>query len=58
MKTDFKSAWADYLTLCKAGGSLGYRQLLTLANLTCPFDNGAVLKAITPIVKEIAAYNG
>lgn len=56
MKTDYKAAWQDYLRLCRAGGSKGYRELLSLANLTCPFDEGAVLKAITPIVKEIASF--
>ncbi len=56
MKKDFDAAWRDYLSLCRLGGSQGYRQLLASANLVCPFENGAVLKAITPIVREIASY--
>ena len=56
MKTDYKAAWADYLRLCRAGGSQGYRKLLELAHLTWPFADGAVLKAVGPIVKEIASF--
>ena len=35
---DPKAAWADYLALCKAGGSVGYFELLKVGNLRSPFD--------------------
>lgn len=31
-------AWADYLTLCKSGGSLPYKKLLEQAHLSNPFS--------------------
>lgn len=37
-RQDFKSAWTDYLRLCKAGGSQSFLELVKLANLTSPFD--------------------
>ncbi len=44
-------AWADYLTLCGAGGSLPFTGLITLANLMSPFEGG-VLKDITSKIEE------
>lgn len=35
-------AWNDYLTLCKAGGSLSFLELVKLANLHSPFERGTV----------------
>jgi M3 family oligoendopeptidase len=40
-QTDFKSAWVDYLRLCKAGGSQSFLELVKLANLQSPFDENA-----------------
>lgn len=45
---DHKTAWADYLTLCKAGGSKPFLQLVELAGLTSPFSPG--------IVKEVGDF--
>lgn len=53
MKTDNKQAWQDYLRLCKAGGSLGYFDLLKLANLSNPFKEGSVAKATRHVVEEL-----
>ena len=39
---DRDSAWADYLRLCAAGGSMGYFELLRQGNLKNPFDDGVV----------------
>ncbi|MBQ6520947.1 MAG: M3 family oligoendopeptidase [Anaerolineaceae bacterium] len=39
------AAWADYLKLCKVGGSMSYLETLRHANLAVPFEDGAVAKA-------------
>ena len=40
-----EAAWADYLKLCKVGGSMSYLETLRHANLAVPFEDGAVAKA-------------
>lgn len=42
-----EQAWKDYLALCKAGGSTNYLNLLKIANLSVPFKEGSVAKAIS-----------
>ena len=49
---DHERAWADYLALCKAGGSKSYLGLLKVANLRVPFEDGSVKEAIS-YAKEI-----
>jgi M3 family oligoendopeptidase len=49
---DFKAAWADYLTLCKAGGSKSFLDLVKLANLNNPFE----LTTIQPVMQEVNAW--
>ncbi|UTC91615.1 M3 family oligoendopeptidase [Treponema denticola] len=44
---DRKTAWEDYLRLCKAGGSLPFLELLKLANLKNPFEEGCIA-SVTP----------
>ena len=44
---DKEKAWKDYLALCKAGGSTNYLNLLKLANLSVPFEEGSVANAIS-----------
>ena len=47
-----RHAWADYLRLCKAGGSKSFLELVKLANLSSPFeDNG-----IASVVKDIKTW--
>ncbi|MBK8968574.1 MAG: M3 family oligoendopeptidase [Lewinellaceae bacterium] len=46
------AAWADYLRLCKAGGSRSFLDLVKLANLRSPFEDGCVAS----VVGEIQAY--
>lgn len=46
---DKEAAWRDYITLCKAGGSKSFLQLVELAGLRSPFDEGTVEWAIEPI---------
>ena len=49
---DFSSAWQDYLNLCKAGGSQSFLDLVKLAHLQSPFDEGV----FEPLFKELETY--
>ncbi|BCN31151.1 M3 family oligoendopeptidase [Anaeromicropila herbilytica] len=49
---DKEQAWKDYLNLCKAGSSKSYLELLKVANLSVPFEEGSVARA-TSCAKEI-----
>ncbi len=42
-------AWSDYLTLCKAGGSKSFLELVQLANLISPFEDGCVQSVVGKI---------
>ena len=53
-RKDHKTAWADYLRLCKAGGSKGYFELLKLANLDNPFEPGTVGKVVESVKEALA----
>ncbi len=46
-------AWQDYLALCKAGSSTNYLNLLKQANLSVPFEEGSVAKAISFAKEEL-----
>ncbi len=52
-----EAAWEDYLKLCKVGGSMSYLETLRHANLSIPFEDGAVAKATSHaamiLLKEI-----
>ena len=43
------TAWADYLRLCQAGGSQSFLNLVKLANLKSPFEDGCVQSVIGDI---------
>lgn len=53
MKQDHAAAWQSYLSLCRAGGSKGYFELLSLAGLDVPFADGAVEKAVRHVIDEL-----
>lgn len=55
MKRDRGSAWARYLKLCKAGGTMGYFDLLHHAGIPVPFEDGAVERAVRGVIEEIEA---
>ncbi len=55
MQADRAAAWEDYLRLCRAGGSLPYRALLKLANLSDPFEAGGVMRAVKAGVDTLLA---
>ncbi|MGE6488700.1 M3 family oligoendopeptidase [Paenisporosarcina sp. NPDC076898] len=46
---DRDQAWADYVHLCKIGGSLSFTGLVKEANLISPFEDGCVESVIGPI---------
>ena len=50
-REDHQKAWEDYLKLCNCGGSISYLETLKLADLSVPFEEGSVAKAIS-IAKE------
>jgi M3 family oligoendopeptidase len=46
-----ENAWADYLRLCKAGGSRSFLDLVQYANLISPFESGCV-ESVIGIIEE------
>ena len=48
-REDHSNAWADYVRLCKAGGSQSFLNLVKLANLRSPFEDGCVESVIGKI---------
>ncbi len=52
-KADKDGAWADYIKLCKAGGSRGYFELLKIGGLKSPFARGAVAEVMRGIIPEL-----
>ena len=53
MKEDQSAAWADYLQLCRAGGTKGYFELLKTGNLLNPFQDGTVEKSVEHVIREL-----
>ena len=53
MKEDREAAWADYLRLCRAGGTKGYFELLEIGGLLNPFREGTVEKACGHVIEEL-----
>jgi M3 family oligoendopeptidase len=48
-RQDRQGAWQDYLNLCQAGGSQSFVNLLKIANLSNPFEQGSIEKIIKPV---------
>lgn len=48
---DKDKAWADYIALCKAGGSVGYFELLKIGGVRNPFDETTVRDITAEIEK-------
>ncbi|MEY4925683.1 MAG: hypothetical protein RI894_119 [Bacteroidota bacterium] len=44
-----EQAWADYLRLCKAGGSMSFLELVNLAGLRSPFEDGCLKSVVGDI---------
>ncbi len=49
MQDNFSSAWEDYVTLCKAGGSQSFLSLVKLANLQSPFEENTIVETAAKI---------
>lgn len=50
-------AWKNYVRLCKAGGSKSFLDLVKLAKLRSPFDDGCVASVIKDIRKFIQSVD-
>ncbi|MBE6123232.1 MAG: M3 family oligoendopeptidase [Erysipelotrichaceae bacterium] len=53
-QSDPEGAWADYMTLCRLGGSLGYFDLLKAANLKNPFEEETICEVTEAVMNKIA----
>lgn len=56
MKKDKKTAWKDYLHLCKLGGSMTYLNLLKEANLLNPFEKNTLQSVIAPLLEQSNSF--
>lgn len=54
---DRTKAWADYLHLCKLGGSLSFTELVREAGLRSPFEDGCVESVIGHIEGSLDAID-
>ena len=48
---DHTKAWSDYVGLCRAGGSQSFLNLVKLANLKSPFEDGCV-QSVAGVIQE------
>ncbi|PLS16456.1 M3 family oligoendopeptidase [Bacillus sp. M6-12] len=46
-----KTAWNDYLNLCRQGGSKSFLELVKIANLRSPFEQGTV-ESVADVIDE------
>lgn len=56
-RTDRERAWQDYLRLCRAGGSKSFLELVSLANLKNPFEDGSIKAIVQPIEEWLDTVN-
>lgn len=52
-KENHEKAWADYLKLCKCGGSVSYLETLQYAGVSNPFEVGSVERAVSVARDEL-----
>lgn len=50
-REDHKAAWSDYLELCSRGGSLPFTELVKIAGLVSPFEEGCVKSVMDEVEK-------
>ena len=55
-RRNHRDAWADYLRLCRAGGSGSFLELVELGNLASPFAPGT-LAAVVADLREVLAID-
>lgn len=46
---DKEGSWKDYISLCKEGGAKSFLDLVQLANLKSPFEDGCLAEVVKPI---------
>ena len=56
-ENDSDSAWNDYLRLCKAGGSLSFVDLVKLAGLNSPFEDGCLKHVVDHVDNWLKDFN-
>ncbi|MCS6928767.1 MAG: M3 family oligoendopeptidase [Saprospiraceae bacterium] len=56
-REDAAGAWADYVRLCRAGGSLSFLDLLRLANLRSPFEDGCIQSILGEVQRYLDAVD-
>ena len=54
---DSDSAWIDYLRLCKAGGSLSFVDLVKLAGLNSPFEDGCLEDVVKYVDRWLKGFD-
>ena len=47
------TAWADYLAICKVGGTKSFLEIVELANLVSPFEEGSLTEVVMAIEEEL-----
>lgn len=52
------NAWKDYLTLCKAGGSQSFLELVKLAGLVSPFDSSCIRNIMGDVENWLSKGDG
>jgi M3 family oligoendopeptidase len=52
-----EDAWRDYFTLCKEGGSKPFTELVKVANLESPFEQGSFESVVTEIEHYLNQIN-
>ncbi len=52
-RQDHTTAWHDYVHLCRAGGSRSFLELVQLANLRSPFQEGVVAEVAAAVGQEL-----
>lgn len=52
-----QKAWQDYYALCKVGGSKSFLDLLKVANLKNPFEEGTVKQATKPLEEWLDKFD-
>jgi M3 family oligoendopeptidase len=57
-REDYGSAVADYVALCARGGEAPFKDLVRSANLTSPFDNGALARVAAEASAALAREVG
>lgn len=54
---DREECWKDYMNICKVGGTKSFLEIVKLANLKSPFEEGCISSVITEVEKYIDSIN-